>query len=78
MKTWGCFNIQKPNFTQGEMIQLKPGRYYRIMYSNGSHKNFQAINVPLAKHLITVKIEDGSICSLVDILSESWIDIFGL
>jgi hypothetical protein len=42
------------------MISIKPERYYRIMYSDSSHKNFQAISVPLAKHLITVKIEDGS------------------
>jgi hypothetical protein len=58
------------------MMQLEPGKYYRTIYGDSSHKNFQAVNVPLAKHLITVKIEDGSTCSLVDILSDSWIDIF--
>jgi hypothetical protein len=58
------------------MLPLREGKYYRIIYLDGSHKNFQAISVPLAKHLIIVKTEDGKTRHLTELLSERWLDLF--
>jgi hypothetical protein len=57
------------------MIPLHEGRFYRIIYVDGFHRDFQAINIPQAKHLITVKTNDNETHPLVDLLTDTWINL---
>jgi hypothetical protein len=59
------------------MIEVKPNRYYRIIFDDRSEVDFEPIKIPLAKHLIEVQTNDRGPCKLVDLLSEkSWLDVF--
>ena len=59
------------------MLNVKPNKYYRILYTDRSEVDFQAINVPTALHLIEVKTKDKHKCKLIDLLAEKkWLDVF--
>jgi hypothetical protein len=59
------------------VIELKPNRFYRIIFSDRSELDFETIKVSDAKHLIEVRIKDQQTCKFIDILAgRKWIDIF--